>query len=222
MQSIEQRLSIQQSRQSALSPKKRSSRAVLGLSNILLQRSVNTQVRSDTAPLKPPIYARSSLSSQRRRKTRDSQSITSLSFFESDSTVHVENTPLSTPLPAMTATPERRSRPSRRQVLRVDAQDGPWTVSVAENPHHPSSYTLYVKSECLSYSLRNFPKKKKESFGWVAPTSFVSNPFWSHNFLFISIPNHGAPTCPTLVFGANCAFQPLHTTSPSVVPHARS
>ena len=152
MQSIEQRLSIQQSRQSALSPKKRSSRAVLGLSNILLQRSVNTQVRSDTAPSKPPIYARSSLSSRRRRKTRDSQSIISLSFFEPDSTVHVENTPPSTPPPPMTATPERRSRPSRRQVLRVDAQDGPWTVSVAENPHQPSSYTLYVKSECLLFS----------------------------------------------------------------------
>ena len=47
----------------------------------------------------------------------------------------------------MTATQERQPRPARRQVLRVDAQDGPWTVSVAEN-HHPSSYTLYIKSEC--------------------------------------------------------------------------
>jgi hypothetical protein len=48
----------------------------------------------------------------------------------------------------MTAAQERQPRPARRQVLRVDAQDGPWTVSVAENPHRPSSYTLYVKSEC--------------------------------------------------------------------------
>jgi hypothetical protein len=47
----------------------------------------------------------------------------------------------------MTTTGERQPRPSRRQVLRVEAQDGPWTVSVAENHHRPSSYTLYVKSE---------------------------------------------------------------------------
>ncbi|KAF8496449.1 hypothetical protein F5888DRAFT_387239 [Russula emetica] len=69
---------------------------------------------------------------------------------ELDSTIHVENTPPG-PSPsifARTATQERPSRPARRQVLRVDAQDGPWTVSVAENPHPPSSYTLYVKSEC--------------------------------------------------------------------------
>jgi hypothetical protein len=157
MQSIEQRLSVQPPRQSVPSLRKRSSKAVLGLSNILLQRSCNTQVRSDPAPSKPPIFARSSLSSRRRRTTRESQSITTLSFFEPDSTVHVENTPPPLPPSTMTSAPERRSRPSRRQVLRVDAQDGPWTVSVAESPHHPSSYTLYVKSECSS-SLWNFPK----------------------------------------------------------------
>lgn len=48
----------------------------------------------------------------------------------------------------MTTNRERRPQPARRQVLRVDAQDGPWTVSVAENHHRPSSYTLYIKSEC--------------------------------------------------------------------------
>ncbi|KAH8987732.1 kinase-like protein [Lactarius hatsudake] len=53
----------------------------------------------------------------------------------------------------MTATQERQTRPPRRQVLRVDAQDGPWTVSVAENPHHPSSYTLYVKTPTHNLTL---------------------------------------------------------------------
>jgi len=31
----------------------------------------------------------------------------------------------------------------------MDAEDGPWTVSVAENPRDPSSNTLNVQSTCL-------------------------------------------------------------------------
>ena len=145
---LDQSLSLQPSPQSLpSSPKKRrSSRAVLGLSNLLLHRPSNIQVISDVALPKPPASTRSSSSSTRRRRRPRGQlkGITTLSFFEPDTTVHVENTP---PSPVMTATQERQTRAPRRQVLRVDAQDGPWTVSVAENPHHPSSYTLYVKSE---------------------------------------------------------------------------
>lgn len=128
--------------------KKRSPRSVLGLSNIILQRPDNSQVRSRPTLSKPPVSVRTSLSPRRRRKPRaEIQNINTLSFFESESTVHVENTTPSPPSPVMTATQQRQHPPARRQVLRVDAQDGPWTVSVAEN-HHPSSYTLYVKSEC--------------------------------------------------------------------------
>ncbi|KAH9070725.1 hypothetical protein EDB83DRAFT_2221807 [Lactarius deliciosus] len=151
---LDQSLSLQPSPPSVpSSPKKRrTSRAVLGLSNLLLQRPSNIPVGSDVALPKPPASTRSSSSStRRRRKPRGaSKSITTLSFFEPDSTVHVENTP---PSPLMTATQERQTRPPRRQVLRVDAQDGPWTVSVAENPHHPSSYTLYVKTPTHNLTL---------------------------------------------------------------------
>jgi serum/glucocorticoid-regulated kinase 2 len=35
----------------------------------------------------------------------------------------------------------------RRPPVRMDAQDGPWSVSVAETPHDASSYSLYIKSE---------------------------------------------------------------------------
>ncbi|KAH9041357.1 hypothetical protein EDB85DRAFT_1858091 [Lactarius pseudohatsudake] len=151
---LDQSLSPQPSPPSApSSPKRRrTSRAVLGLSNLLLQRSSNIPVGSDVALPKPPASTRSNSSStRRRRKPRgESKSITTLSFFEPDSTVHVENTP---PSPLMTATQERQTRPPRRQVLRVDAQDGPWTVSVAENPHHPSSYTLYVKTPTHNLTL---------------------------------------------------------------------
>ncbi|KAH9058266.1 hypothetical protein EDB87DRAFT_1564166 [Lactarius vividus] len=150
---LDQSLSLQPSPPSVpSSPKRRrTSRAVLGLSNLLLQRPSNIQLCSDVALPTPPASTRSSSSStRRRRKPRgESKSITTLSFFEPDSTVHVENTP---PSPLMTATQERQTRPPRRQVLRVDAQDGPWTVSVAEN-HHPSSYTLYVKTPTHNLTL---------------------------------------------------------------------
>lgn len=35
---------------------------------------------------------------------------------------------------------------SRRKPLRMDAQDGPWSISVAENPHNTKTYTIYVQS----------------------------------------------------------------------------
>ena len=49
----------------------------------------------------------------------------------------------------MTATQERQPWPPRTQVLRVDSQDGPWTVGVAEIPHRWSSNTSYVKSKSV-------------------------------------------------------------------------
>ena len=149
MPSIDQGFSLLPSRRSLSPPKKTGPRTVLGISNILFQRSDNSQVRSNPALAKPPLPARRSLSTRRRRNPRaEIQNINTLSFLEVDSTVHVENTSPSPSISPMTATQERQPRPARRQVLRVDAQDGPWTVSVAENHHRPSSYTLYVKSEC--------------------------------------------------------------------------
>jgi serum/glucocorticoid-regulated kinase 2 len=40
------------------------------------------------------------------------------------------------------------SRQSRRPPVRLDPQDGPWSVSVAETPYDARSYSLYIKSEC--------------------------------------------------------------------------
>jgi len=42
-----------------------------------------------------------------------------------------------------------QSMPTQRRPIRVDNQDGPWTVSVAETPHYASSYSIYIKSEYL-------------------------------------------------------------------------
>jgi len=174
MPSIDQNPLLLPSPQIASPSKKRSPRTVLGLSNILLHRPDNSQVRSRPTLPKPPVSVRASLSPRRRRKPRaEIQNINTLSFFESDSTVHVENTP-SPSSPVMTATQERQPRPARRQVLRVDAQDGPWTVSVAEN-HHPSSYTLYVKSKCpFTEHLSDICCISPSCRGFTFPLSFYS------------------------------------------------
>ena len=164
MPNIDQGFSLLPSRRSLSPSKKTGPRTVLGISNILFHRPDNSPVRSQP----PPAAARRSLSTRRRRNPRaETQNINTLSFLEFDSTIHIENTPPSPSISAMTAAQERQARPARRQVLRVDAQDGPWTVSVAENPHRPSSYTLYVKSECP------FTKEVSEVFLFVAMLRLV-------------------------------------------------
>lgn len=35
----------------------------------------------------------------------------------------------------------------RRKPLRMDAQDGPWSISVAENPSDTKSYSIYIQSK---------------------------------------------------------------------------
>ncbi|THH30223.1 hypothetical protein EUX98_g3957 [Antrodiella citrinella] len=41
----------------------------------------------------------------------------------------------------------------RRMPFRVDGQDGPWAISVAETPHDASSYSLYVKTPTHNLTL---------------------------------------------------------------------
>ncbi|CCM07178.1 uncharacterized protein FIBRA_09519 [Fibroporia radiculosa] len=49
-------------------------------------------------------------------------------------------------LSTMKNSTEIQSMPTRRIPFRIDNQDGPWTISVAEMPHDPSSYSIYVKT----------------------------------------------------------------------------
>lgn len=37
--------------------------------------------------------------------------------------------------------------PARRKPLRMDAQDGPWSVSVAETAQDSKTYSIYIQSE---------------------------------------------------------------------------
>ncbi|KAK0479594.1 hypothetical protein IW261DRAFT_1564234 [Armillaria novae-zelandiae] len=42
---------------------------------------------------------------------------------------------------------------NRRAPVRIDAQDGPWSVSVAESPHDARSYSLYIKTPTHNITL---------------------------------------------------------------------
>ncbi|KAG2022568.1 AGC/NDR protein kinase [Coprinopsis cinerea AmutBmut pab1-1] len=42
---------------------------------------------------------------------------------------------------------------NRRQPVRLDGQDGPWSVSVAETPHDSRSYSLYIKTPTHNLTL---------------------------------------------------------------------
>lgn len=82
-----------------------------------------------TLPLKPTDSAESTLESHRK-------------------TAAVE---LTSPdqKPKMTRTQEMPlERATRRKLVRIDAQDGPWSISVAESPYDRNNYSIYVKSTC--------------------------------------------------------------------------
>lgn len=89
-----------------------------------------------------------SRSYQHNRKSRaERSSITDLTFFESrNSSPHNEHAPHNNSVRSMNldAAP---SRSTRRPPVRIDAQEGPWSISVAETPHDARSYSIYIKSE---------------------------------------------------------------------------
>ncbi|KAG1747624.1 hypothetical protein EDB19DRAFT_1630609 [Suillus lakei] len=45
------------------------------------------------------------------------------------------------------------TRPIRRPPVRIDAQEGPWSVSVAETPHDAHSYSIYIKTSTHNLTL---------------------------------------------------------------------
>lgn len=45
------------------------------------------------------------------------------------------------------------TRPVRRPPVRIDAQEGPWSVSVAETPHDAHSYSIYIKTSTHNLTL---------------------------------------------------------------------
>ncbi|KAL5533766.1 hypothetical protein ACEPAG_226 [Sanghuangporus baumii] len=107
--------------------------------------------------------------SHRQGKLRDHNgraSVTDVSFFQQTpmpSTLSLKptNSSVSTPESYQRTTvltsPSRKSkmtraqempleRATRRKLVRIDAQEGPWSVSVAESPYDRSNYSIYIKT----------------------------------------------------------------------------
>lgn len=92
---------------------------------------------------------------QRRKRRADRSSVTDISFFEPDAILIPSASETSDPIPTI---PNMKTvtNTSRRPPVRMDAQDGPWSVSVAETPHDARSYSLYIKSKCTCFHLPFF------------------------------------------------------------------
>ncbi|KAI0066631.1 hypothetical protein BV25DRAFT_1412135 [Artomyces pyxidatus] len=130
----------------SLSRRSRKFRTVLGLSNLSQDADDLDSQFAPPLPAKPySSLVRRSVDIVSKRRTN----IIDPSFFEPTTTVFIDSTP---PSPTMKNHQEPQVR-QRRQVLRMDAQDGPWTVSAAENPHDPASYSLYVKTPTHNLTL---------------------------------------------------------------------
>jgi hypothetical protein len=103
---------------------------------------------SPGSPKPAPASSRTSVElespSVRRKKTRSERRGTA-----DDTFIEVPDPKLPAGAPGETAADQAAG--ARRAPLRMDAQDGPWSVSVAEHPHESRqdarAYTLYIKSE---------------------------------------------------------------------------
>lgn len=142
---------------------KKKFRTVLGLSQI--PKETNLTDHSASTIRHHQTFARRSIDtarhySQRRTRRADRASVADIDFFERDLVVLEDpitpdnDTPnavvdLTTDITDMPSVSDNAPahQSSRRPPVRMDHQDGPWSVSVAESPHHNHSYSLYIKSE---------------------------------------------------------------------------
>jgi len=85
--------------------------------------------------------------SQKRKQRAERSSIADTSFFEPDAILIPSADETTDPIPTIPNMKTVDVNTSRRPPVRMDAQDGPWSVSVAETPHDARSYSLYIKSE---------------------------------------------------------------------------
>ncbi|KAG1800449.1 uncharacterized protein HD556DRAFT_1230269 [Suillus plorans] len=60
------------------------------------------------------------------------------------------------------------TRPLRRPPVRIDAQEGPWSVSVAETPHDVHSYSIYIKTSTHNLTLTRTATEVVELHGKLA------------------------------------------------------
>ncbi len=100
---------------------------------------------------------RLTLSYKKKHRSRNERaSVTDASFFqpEVDPALPSDAAQAKLDCPAMTKALEvPQERASRRKLARMEAQEGPWSVSVADTPYDKNSYSIYIKSE---YSTSHF------------------------------------------------------------------
>ena len=128
-------------------------RTVLGF-GALNKDSESSQIKPSAAqPSQSRSFSRRSVDvvsgSLKRQHRRNQSSVADPSFFTPDEPLSADSTSQSSDMPSI-RNPAVQSQPTRRIPVRAENQDGPWTVSVAETPHEPNSYSIYIKSECLS------------------------------------------------------------------------
>ncbi|KAG0694052.1 hypothetical protein DFH29DRAFT_1006691 [Suillus ampliporus] len=137
-------------------PSKKNFKSVLGFGSFNRSRSsVDSYL-----PRQPPsrVSIDTTRSFQYKRKSRqDRASVTDLSSDSLSSSPHAhqqhsqnhKHDPNNS-VRSMKSIDAAHTRPIRRQPVRIDAQEGPWSVSVAETPHDAHSYSIYIKSESHS------------------------------------------------------------------------
>ncbi|KAI6133719.1 hypothetical protein EV401DRAFT_2064725 [Pisolithus croceorrhizus] len=144
-------------------PKSSNLKSVLGFGALSLKDAASIRGRSsvDTARQATATATRASIDGTtstsfypRHTSSRiERASVTNLAAFfrESRSTSHqhaprLSATTTSTSVRSMNPLDAAPPRAIRRQPLRIDAQDGPWAISVAETPHDARSYSIYIKT----------------------------------------------------------------------------
>jgi len=133
---------------------------VLGFSTIS-RNSSDADAQIVRAEIRNPAFTRQSIDTprsyaSRRKKRTDRGSVANISFFRP---VDHITTATHTPIVDITFDLDNNmtientfSSPSgMRPPVRMDAQEGPWSISVAETPHDAQSYSLYIKSKSVTF-----------------------------------------------------------------------
>ncbi|KAG6334654.1 hypothetical protein ID866_4436 [Astraeus odoratus] len=149
---------------------KKNLKSVLGFGALSLKDAAPIRGRSsvDTYRAPPPYAARASIDTTRsfqpkhKSSRTERSSVTNVaSFFReshASSTSHQQHAPnnnadTNTSVRSMNTLDNAPPRATRRQPFRIDAQEGPWTISVAETPHDARSYSIYIKTPTHNLTL---------------------------------------------------------------------
>lgn len=155
----------QEPQQQDATASKKNLKTVLGLGATVFKDDTAAQLSPSAKPTPPTArrqntFTRKSIDtarsySQRRKQRQERSNVSDTCFFEPDAIVIPSSDETTDPIPTLENKMKNiDANTSRRPPVRMDAQDGPWSVSVAETPHDARSYSLYIKSEFFSLGPR--------------------------------------------------------------------